>query len=102
MDEMLAKVKLAVRQSSTTFDSELTDLINAALLDMGVAGVTETETSDPLIIRAVFYNKDIVYDNQRHKAKDSPSAQTVRYSDRPVRYLRSFQLLHATWRFESR
>ena len=53
MDEMLAKVKLAVRQSSTTFDSELTDLINAALLDMGVAGVTETETSDPLIIRAV-------------------------------------------------
>lgn len=53
MDEMLAKVKLAVRQSSTTFDSELTDLINAALLDMGVAGVTETDTSDPLIIRAV-------------------------------------------------
>lgn len=53
MDEMLAKVKLALRLSSATFDSEINDLIGAALLDMGVAGVDEAELTDPLIIRAV-------------------------------------------------
>lgn len=52
---MLDKVKLALRITTTAFDDELTDLINAALLDLGLAGVNEfaSTTTDPLIIRAV-------------------------------------------------
>ena len=52
---MLSKVKLALRITTDAFDSELTDLINAALLDLSIAGVNEFEatTTDALIIRAV-------------------------------------------------
>lgn len=57
---MLDKVKLAVRRTGTTaFDEELTDLINAACADLGIAGVTEggasidSGTDDPLLIRAI-------------------------------------------------
>lgn len=52
---MLEKVKLALRITTNAFDSELTDLINAALLDLGIAGVNEftAETTDALVIRAV-------------------------------------------------
>lgn len=52
---MLSKVKLALRITTDAFDSELTDLINAALLDLGIAGVNEFEatTTNALIIRAV-------------------------------------------------
>ena len=57
---MLEKVKAALRITSTAFDDDLTQLINAALLDLGIAGVTKDTAScdpdtvtDPLIIRAV-------------------------------------------------
>lgn len=50
---MLDKVKLALRVTSTAFDSEIADLIAAALADLGIAGVTPTPEDDPLIIRAV-------------------------------------------------
>lgn len=50
---MLDKVKLALRVKTTAFDSEITDLIAAALDDLGLAGVTNQEQTDPLIIRAV-------------------------------------------------
>ena len=50
---MLQKVKLALRLSTNAFDAELNDLINAALLDLGIAGVTTLTETDPLIIRAV-------------------------------------------------
>jgi hypothetical protein len=53
MDTLLAKVKVALRIVTEDFDGELTDLINAALLDMNLAGVSETELKDALIIRAV-------------------------------------------------
>ena len=49
---MLTKVKLALRITTNLFDSELTDLINAAMLDLGIAGVSGVET-DPLITRAI-------------------------------------------------
>lgn len=51
--ELLSAVKLALRIKTDAFDSELTDLINAALADMGIAGVTYQDTSDPLVNRAV-------------------------------------------------
>lgn len=50
---MLEKVKLALRITTTAFNSEIEDLISAALADLGIAGVTPTEEDDPLIIRAV-------------------------------------------------
>jgi hypothetical protein len=53
MDTLLTKVKVALRIVTEDFDGELTDLINAALLDMNLAGVSETELKDALIIRAV-------------------------------------------------
>lgn len=49
---MLTKVKLALRITTDLFDSELTDLINAAMLDLGIAGVSGEE-EDPLITRAI-------------------------------------------------
>lgn len=50
---MLEKVKLALRLTSDAFDPELNDLIAAALADLGLAGVSNLDTSDVLIIRAV-------------------------------------------------
>ena len=50
---MLDKVKLALRVKTTAFDSEINDMIAAALADLGLAGVTNMEQTDPLIIRAV-------------------------------------------------
>lgn len=50
---MLDKVKLALRIKSSAFDSEITDLIAAALADLGLAGVSQQTQTDPLIVRAV-------------------------------------------------
>lgn len=50
---MLDKVKLALRITTTAFDSEIEDLINAALADLGLAGVTKLNDYDMLIVRAV-------------------------------------------------
>lgn len=53
MNTILNKVRLALRITTTSFDDEIADLINAALLDLGLAGVVEDDTDNPLIIRAV-------------------------------------------------
>lgn len=54
---MLDRVKLALLISGDDFDSELTDMINAAAKDLGIAGVDalviSTDTDDALIIRAI-------------------------------------------------
>ena len=63
---MLAKVKLAKRISTTVFDSELLDLIAAAIADLKLIGiefdvtevknqgvVTDYTITDPLISRAI-------------------------------------------------
>lgn len=50
---MLEKVKLALRITTDAFDGEIQDLIDAALADLGIAGVTTITETDPLIIRAV-------------------------------------------------
>ena len=53
MNLLLAKAKLALRIVTTDFDSEITDLILAAIKDLGLAGVVNGDTTDPLIIRAI-------------------------------------------------
>lgn len=50
---MLEKVKLALRITTDAFDSEIQNLIDAALADLGIAGVTTITETDPLIVRAV-------------------------------------------------
>lgn len=49
----LAEVKLALRITTTAFDSELTELVEAAQLDLGVAGVELISGLDPLVKRAI-------------------------------------------------
>ena len=50
---MLAKVKLALRISTNVYDSELNDLIEAAKLDLGIAGVEVPQTVDALVTKAI-------------------------------------------------
>lgn len=50
---MLEKVKLAMAITSSAYDAEITDLIDAALLDLGIAGVNSALIHDKLIQRAV-------------------------------------------------
>lgn len=49
----LQKIKLAMRITTDAFDSELNDLMDAAAADLGIAGVTTTVLSNPLVLRAV-------------------------------------------------
>lgn len=50
---MLESVKLALRITTNAFDDEIQDLINAALADLGIAGITNLDEADALIKRAV-------------------------------------------------
>ena len=50
---MLEKVKIALKITTNDFDSELTDMINAAILDLGLAGIINTLQTDALVIRAI-------------------------------------------------
>ena len=50
---MLAKVKLALRVTTTAYDNDLNDLINAAKLDLGIAGVVLPTTLDAVCERAI-------------------------------------------------
>lgn len=50
---MLDKVKMALRIITTAYDAELTDLIEAAKLDLGIAGVILPETLDALVSKAI-------------------------------------------------
>lgn len=54
MTALESKVKRTLRlMNVTAFDEDITDLVEAALLDLGIAGVTNTDETDPLVIRAV-------------------------------------------------
>ena len=50
---MLDKIKLALRITTAAFDTEIEDLIAAALADLGIAGIAKLDETDPLILRAV-------------------------------------------------
>lgn len=54
---MLSRVKLALRITTNAFNDEITGLISAALLDLGLVGIEDdllvTGTTDELIITAV-------------------------------------------------
>ena len=48
-DPLLTAAKLSMRITTNVFDAELTALLDAAKLDLGVAGVEVPTTSDPLV-----------------------------------------------------
>lgn len=49
----LDKVKMGLRISTTAYDEELTDLITAAQLDLGIAGVDDPSQLDEIVTRAI-------------------------------------------------
>jgi len=50
---MLDQVKMALRIKTTAYDSELTYLIAAAKLDLGIAGVVLPSELDEIVTRAI-------------------------------------------------
>lgn len=50
---MLNKVKLALQISSNVFDTELNALINAAKIDLNIAGVVLPTVMDDIVERAI-------------------------------------------------
>lgn len=50
---MLDKTKLALRITTTAYDADITGLIDAAKLDLGIAGVVLPTTLDALVERAI-------------------------------------------------
>ncbi len=80
---LLAKVKEAVRITTTEFDSgQLTDLITAAQMDLGIAGVIVPDRYDALVAQAVItyctMNFGLVDDYDRLKRSyDEQKAQLM-------------------------
>lgn len=50
---MVEKVKRTLRLTTNVFDEDIEDLIDAALGDLGIAGVDNLDDSDPMVIRAI-------------------------------------------------
>lgn len=81
MATILDSVKIALRRAETTaFDAEIQELIDAALLDLGIAGVDSSDETDPLILMAVktyckmHFGETDEYDNLK-KGYDEQKAQ---------------------------
>lgn len=53
--EALASIKMALRITTSAFDTELEQLMQAALIDLHIAGVrgSNVALTDPLVLRAV-------------------------------------------------
>lgn len=49
---LIEKAKLAARITTEAFDEQISDLLDTAMLDMGVAGVEVPESADLLISQA--------------------------------------------------
>ena len=50
---VIEKVKMALRITTDAYNDELSDLIEAAKLDLGVAGVELPSETNPLVSRAI-------------------------------------------------
>jgi len=79
---MLNKVKTALRISTTAFDDELTELIEAAETDLGIAGVVVPASYDAIVSRAVITYCKMNFGNPDNwemlkKSYDEQKAQLV-------------------------
>ena len=50
---MLPKIKQSLRITHSELDGEISDLIDAAKLDLSISGIVNLPENDPLILRAV-------------------------------------------------
>lgn len=58
MNELISRVRQALRIKTEAFDDEIADLIDACRIDLNVAGATMYDVNDPLCIQAtVLYCK---------------------------------------------
>lgn len=74
---MLNDVKLSLRITTTAFDVEVQDLINAARIDLiqsGISSIKAEDDKDPLIKRAI-----IIY-CKANFGFDNPDAERLNYS----------------------
>lgn len=83
---MLPKVKMAARITTNALDSQLTDLINAAQMDLGIAGVEVPDGYDALVSQAIttycLMNFGLVDEYDRLKRSyDEQKAQLVTATD---------------------
>lgn len=53
MTMIFEKVKRTLRLMTDAFDDDIKDLIDAAYIDLGIAGVENVDETDPIIIRAI-------------------------------------------------
>lgn len=53
MTNLIGKAKLAMKITTTAYDDDISDLIDAAKLDLGIAGVIPPNTLDALCERAI-------------------------------------------------
>lgn len=80
MTVLLTATKLALRITTDAFDTEITSLLNSALLDLGVAGVKVPENIDSLVQTAcityvcVHFGQPDDYDRLK-KSYDEQKAQ---------------------------
>lgn len=77
---LIAKAKMAARITTTAFDDEVDRLLDAAMLDMGVAGVAVPSTLDALVTQAAItyflmnFGEPDTYDRLK-KSYDEQKAQ---------------------------
>lgn len=74
--DLLGKAKLAVRVTTNAYDSEISDLLLAAFMDMGVAGVEVPVDADPLITQAA-----ITYVKMRFGSPDEYASLKQSYDE---------------------
>ena len=62
---LIDDVKQVLRVSTTAMDTEITDLIEACKLDLGISGLDTIQDTDPLIKRAImtYCKANFGYDN---------------------------------------
>ena len=79
---LLEKAKLAMRITTNDFDDQISDLIETAALDLGVAGVEIPESADRLVTQAeityvrMHFGQPDEYDRLK-KSYDEQKAQLV-------------------------
>lgn len=79
---LIAAAKLAKRMTTNAFDSQVSDLLDAALLDLGVAGVVVPSPADVLVNQAAItyflmnFGEPDNYDRLK-KSYDEQKAQLV-------------------------
>lgn len=81
---MIDKIKKALQITTTSCDDELTDIMNAAITDLNIAGVTgdtvSTASTDPIVIKAIIGYAGYQF-NMTHGSIDRANAFKLAYDE---------------------